>query len=70
MAKKSLNLNYDPETDILHLSFGSAKKAVSIEREPEVFVRVEPKSGEIVGLTVLGFKNHFLKEKQSLTLVP
>jgi len=70
MAKKTIHLKYDPDTDILHLAFGSAKKAISVEREPEVFVRLDPKTQEIVGLTVLSFKNHFLSEKQTLTLSP
>lgn len=70
MGKKSFNLKYDPETDILHLVFGKARKALSIEQEPEVFVRLDPKTQEIVGLTVLGFKQNFLTQKQDLTLLP
>lgn len=70
MGKKSFNLKYDPETDILHIVFGKAKKALSIEQEPEIFARVDPKSHEIVGLTVLGFKNNFLSQKQNITISP
>lgn len=70
MGKKNFNLKYDPDTDILHVAFGKAQKAVSIEQEPEVFVRLDPKTQEIVGLTVLGFKNNFLSKKQDITLFP
>ena len=70
MGKKDFHLKYDPDTDILHVAFGAAKKAVSIEHEPEVFVRVAPKTHEIVGLTILGFKNSFLTKKQELTVAP
>lgn len=70
MGKKSFNLKYDPDTDILHVAFGKAKKAVSVEQKPEVFVRLDPKTQEIVGLTVLGFKQNFLSQKQDLTLNP
>lgn len=70
MGKKSFNLKYDPETDILHVAFGRAKKAVSVEQQPEVFVRIDPNTQEIVGLTVLGFKQNFLSQKQDITLLP
>ena len=70
MGKKTFNLKYDPDTDILHIAFGTAKKAVSIEQEPEVFVRVDPKTQEILGLTVLGFKHNFLSQKQDITFIP
>ena len=70
MGKKSFNLKYDPETDILHIAFGKARKAISVEQKPEVFVRLDPKTEEIVGLTVLGFKQNFISQKQDLTLTP
>lgn len=70
MGKKNFNLKYDPKTDILNIAFGKAKAAISIEQKPEVFVRLDPKSKEIVGLTVLGFKNSFLSKKQDITLIP
>ena len=70
MGKKNFNLKYDPETDILHIHFGKANEAISVEQKPEVFVRLDPESKEIVGLTVLGFKNNFLSKKQDITLIP
>ncbi len=70
MAKKNFHLTYDPESDILHVAFGHAQKAISIEQQPEVFVRVHPKTHEIVGLTVLGFKNNFLTQKQDISYTP
>lgn len=70
MGKKSFNLKYDPKTDILHLAFGKAKKALSIEQEPEVFVRFDTKTHEMVGLTVLGFKQNFLSQKQDISIIP
>lgn len=70
MGKKSFNLKYDPHTDILHVSFGKAKKAISVEQEPEVYVRFDEKTHEILGLTVLGFKQNFLSRKHDLTIQP
>ena len=70
MAKKGFYLNYDQENDILNVSFGSARRAISFEREPEVYFRVDPKSYELVGLTVLGFKQNFLSQKQEVRITP
>lgn len=68
MGKKSFNIKYDPATDILNVAFGKAKKSVSYEQEPEVFVRVDQKTKEVVGLTILGFKKSFLATKQELAI--
>lgn len=70
MGKKGFNLKYDPDTDILHVAFGPARKAISVEKEPEVFIRISPKTQEIVGLTVLGFKENFLSRKQNISINP
>lgn len=70
MGNKSFNLKYDPETDILHIAFGKAHKAISVEQKPEIFVRLDPKTQEIVGLTVLGFKQNFISHKQDISIIP
>lgn len=64
MAKVSkLSLGYDPKSDILEVAIGQkARAAISIEKEDEVFLRVDPASGEVVGMTILGFK-HYLTQK-------
>ncbi|HCS78127.1 TPA: hypothetical protein DIV55_00095 [Patescibacteria group bacterium] len=70
MGKQTFHLKYDPDTDILNVSFGRARKSVSVEQEPEVFVRIDTENQEIAGFTVLGFKNSFLTRKQELTFTP
>ena len=64
MAKvKKLTLGYDAKHDILEVTIGpKALRAVSIEKEDEVFLRVHPDTGELVGMTILGFR-HYLSEK-------
>lgn len=70
MAKKGFFLNYDKENDILNISFGPAKEAISFELEPEVYLRIDPKTYELLGLTVLGFKQSFLSQKQKVSITP
>ena len=56
--------SYDNENDILELIFGDkSRAAISKEREDEVFLRLDPDTGELVGMTILGFKN-YLSENQ------
>lgn len=68
MGKKSFNLKYDPKSDILSVAFGAAIRAISVEQQPEVFARINPRTQEIVGITILGFKENFLSKKQDLTV--
>ncbi|MBI4677297.1 MAG: DUF2283 domain-containing protein [Elusimicrobia bacterium] len=66
MAKiNKLTLGYDPKSDILEVTIGpKAHKAVSVEKEDEVFLRIHPGTGELVGMTILGFR-HYLADKLS-----
>lgn len=60
-----LTICYDSDDDILDIIIGpSAQEAISMEQEDEVFVRIHPESGEIVGMTILGFKRYLLEEKE------
>lgn len=64
MAKISkLSLGYDPKSDVLEVSIGHrARAAISIEKEDEVFLRVDAVTREVVGMTILGFR-HYLSQK-------
>ncbi|HEC23042.1 MAG TPA: DUF2283 domain-containing protein [Chloroflexi bacterium] len=61
-------LFYDTEGDVLYLSVGKPRRAVSQEMGDDVLLRVDPDTGEIVGLTILNFSARFssLKEPQTL----
>ena len=48
-----MQLAYDREADVLYLSVGDPRPAVSREVGDDVLLRVDPDSGEVVGLTVL-----------------
>ena len=66
---KTFNFKYDSEADILHVSFGKAQKAISVEQEPEVYIRIDPKTKKTVGFTILGFKQYFAT-KEDLRIFP
>ncbi len=48
-----MRVYYDAARDILYLSIGAPRRAISQEIGDDVLLRVDPDSGEVVGLTVL-----------------
>jgi len=48
-----MQLSYDREADVLYLSIGAPRPAVSREVGDDVLLRVDPDTGAVVGLTVL-----------------
>lgn len=60
-----MQLAYDREADVLYLSIGEPRKAVSRELDNDVLLRIDPDTGEVVGLTILN-----LSERNSLQDLP
>ena len=69
MAKMT-NFFYDRESDVLYLSIGKPQEAISREIGDDILLRVNPSTGEIVGITVLNFASRFsdLAHPQTLPL--
>lgn len=61
-------LYYDRDNDILYLSIGKPRSAISQEVGDDVLVRVDPATGEVVGLTVMNLSAHYgdMDDPQSL----
>jgi uncharacterized protein YuzE len=49
-------INYDEEADVLYVSFGKPRKAEGIDIGDGTILRVDPETGQIVGITILDFK--------------
>jgi uncharacterized protein YuzE len=67
MAEK-IKFYYDKKNDILDISVGRPKKAISKELGNDILVRVLPRTNKIVGLMVLNFERRFSKTEQSQNL--
>ena len=50
---------YDREADVLYITIGEPKEAISRELENDVLLRVHPETGVVVGMTVLNFISRF-----------
>jgi len=60
-----INFFFDEEGDVLDITFGEPRKAVAKELKNDIAVRVDPKSGEIVGITILNFIRRFRLNKKT-----
>jgi len=50
---------------VLDITFGKPRKAVAKELKNDIAVRVDPKSGEIVGIVILNFMKRFRMRKRT-----
>lgn len=50
---KNLIISYDNAADVLYISLGKPRKAVGREISSGVIERVDPKSGKLVGFTII-----------------
>ena len=63
---KKLMFSFDKEGDILDISIGSPKKAISREVKDDFFVRLDPKTKKIVGFSILNFEKWFKYESEKI----
>jgi len=70
MERNQIVMSYDREADVVYISFGKPKKAVSEEIDPYVVVRRDPKTRQILGITITNFTKYFETQKQLNIKVP
>ena len=59
-----INFFFDEEGDVLDITIGKPTKAVAKELKNDIAIRVDPKSGEIVGIVILNFMKRFRLRKR------
>jgi uncharacterized protein YuzE len=66
-----INFFFDEEGDMLDITIGKPRKAVARELKNDIAIRVDPESGEIVGIVILNFMKRFrLKKKPEKIELP
>jgi uncharacterized protein YuzE len=60
---------YDPKRDVFFIRSEKAKPATSFDWEGELWIRMDPISGEIVGLEIENFESIFLKKHPEVAMV-
>jgi uncharacterized protein YuzE len=60
---KGISLSYDNENDVLYLYFEKVQEAVSREIADGVFVRLDPNTDQVVGVTILDLQKKSLEDR-------
>ncbi len=68
MEKKNLNFSYYEHGDVLDISIGRPKKAISTEERQDFFVRRDVKTKKIVGFSVLSFRKRMTNRARDLSI--
>ncbi|ETW95119.1 MAG: hypothetical protein ETSY1_31930 [Candidatus Entotheonella factor] len=64
---KSTRLTYDPEGDILYITFGQSTPATGYQLSDQILLRVNPQTQQAAGLMLSNFSIH-LQENYDLPL--
>lgn len=59
--KENLDWEYDEDADVLYISVKKPQKALGIDAGEGIVIRYREDTKEVVGLTIIGFKDRFLK---------
>ncbi|MFH0975105.1 MAG: DUF2283 domain-containing protein [Spirochaetota bacterium] len=57
-AGKTVSSFFDEEADVLYVSFGEPAEGEVLDTGEDLLIRFNPKSGEIIGFTVLNFSEY------------
>lgn len=63
---KSKFLDYDIENDVLYIYFEKAQEAISREVGDGIFLRLDPNTDQVVGVTVLNIRKKILPTDKTL----
>ncbi len=56
---QKINFSYDEDADVMYFFIGRPKRAKTVEVGNDFVLRLEPRTGRVIGLTVLDFSKHF-----------
>jgi len=70
VERNQIVMSYDRKADVIYISFGKPRKAISEEIDPYVLVRRDPKTKEILGITITNFTKYFETQKQLNIKIP
>jgi uncharacterized protein YuzE len=68
-------IDYDARADILYISFGKSRPGIARETDDGNLIRIDPYSDEVVGITIMDFKEKYMPktsniEKYAKGLIP
>jgi len=67
---KELKISYDKEADVLYVSLGHPEYTLYTEIGPDLILRLDPETHEVVGFTIIDFAQHFAYNEPSSLQIP
>ncbi len=68
MKRNKITIDYDEKADVLYMAFGEPVEAIT-EEIGNVGIRIDEKTNEIVGITVIEFLNSFNNKLESKNII-
>ena len=65
----ALRFAYDQTADVLDISVGRPKRAISREVQDDIFVRLDPKTHKVIGFSIINF-TAWLKDTNAAQPLP
>ena len=59
MKALQFNFAYDREADVMYLFKGKPQRGKTAEIGEDFILRIDPTTGEVVGVTIIDFSRHF-----------
>lgn len=59
--EERLSWEYDDEADVLYISIGKPKPAEGVDIGEGTIVRIDPKTNEVIGFTLINLSKRILK---------
>lgn len=63
---KATRITYDPEGDILYVTFGQPAASTGYQLSDQILLRVDPKTQLASGLTILNYSHHASASREIL----
>jgi len=61
-SPKALSWEYDEEADVLYISIGEPRAALTVDIGESILARYDEKEKEVVGITIMNVRRRLLEE--------
>lgn len=61
--EEKLRMFFDKKGDVMDISVGEPREAISKEIGDDILMRIDPETSEVLGFTVLNFEKRFERTK-------
>ena len=66
LAEARWSLAYDPHYDVMKIIIGEPRPAISVDLAGEMWLRMDPQTGEILGFEIEDFEKVFVRNHREL----